>query len=348
MSAFCSWWVRRSCRSKALTDIHIKLFERSVRCNLKRYHRCLDFWWPLIMRRAARHDESASELLLNPVFRWSFLGTENSLDASESQLEKLYTALGPSQFRQFHDQFIEDIANHQVENDAHNRMLSAMVEVKAILHFASQGYGILLVHDHTEEKKADFRAKKDGNLSVIEVKYIRPPDKLEEFLFRWWQAQKEVASRIPLGLLPHLKFEWVPLESRNELSNSEIAQLKEFFTLVLLESDRPQSLVNGRLDVKYIPNRKLPPAITPLDVKAEHSKEVREGIFPKIESTLKKACAQLEIADDAQNRVIFLALNLSLDIPFLWPDDFSKRLDELTARCQREGVRVIVEKVDYL
>ncbi|MBW1909142.1 MAG: hypothetical protein JRJ11_06320 [Deltaproteobacteria bacterium] len=348
MSALCSWWVRRSCRSKALTNIQIKLFKRSVRCNFKRYHRCLDFWWPLIKRRAAFHDETASELLLNPVFRWGFLGNENKLDAFETQLEKLYAALGPSQFRQFHYQFIEDIANNPVENDAHNRILSAMVEVKAILHFASQGYSISLVHDHKGAKKADFCAKKDGNLTVIEVKYIRPPDKLAEFLLRWWQAQKEVAVEIPLGLLPHLKFEWVPVESRDELSNSEIAELKEFFTLVLLESDRPQNFVNGRLKVKYIPDRKLPPSTTPLDVKAAHSKEIREGIFPKIEGTLKKACAQLEIVDDAHARVIYLALNLSHDISFLWPDDFSIRLDQLIVDCKGKGVKVIAEEVGYL
>ena len=100
--------------------------------------------------------------------------------------------------------------------------------------------------------------------------------------------------------------------------------------------------------MKYIPHRKLPPATTPLDIKATNSKETREGIFPKIEATLRKACSQLEIVDEAHARVIYLALNLSPDISFLWPDDFSICLDELTAECQSKGVQVIVEKVGYL
>lgn len=348
MRGLCSWWVRRSCRGKALTNIQIKLFKRSTYCNFKRYHRCFDFWWPLIKRRAMFHNETASELLLNPVFRWGFLGNKSKLDAFEIQLKKLYIALGSSQFRLFHDQFIKDIANHPVENDAHNRMLSAMVEINAILQFASQGYSIVLVHDDKGAKKADFFAKKDKNLTVIEVKYIRPPDKLAEFLLRWWQAQKEVAIKIPLGLLPHLKFEWMPVESRNELSNSEIAELKEFFTLVLLESDSPQNFVNGRLKVQYVPDRKLPPSTKPLDVKAANSKQIRKGIFPKLEGTLKKACAQLDVFDDVDERVIYLALNLSPDISFLWPDDFSTRLDQLIVDFQGKGVKVIAEKVGYL
>lgn len=350
MSGLCSWWVQRSYRGKALTNIQTTFFKRSVRCNFKSYPRCLDFWWPLIKRRTVFHDETASELLLNPVFRWGFLGNKNKLDAFEIQLENLSAALGPSQFRQFHDQFVKDIANHSVENNAHNRMLSAMVEVKAILHFAAQGYSIALVHDNHRTKKADFCAKKDGDSTVIEVKYIRPPDKLEEFLLRWWQAQNEVSVEIPLGLLPHLKFEseCVPKDWKDELSNSEIADLKKFFTHVFLESDRPQDLKNGHLKVKYVPDRKLPPSPTPLDVRAAHSKETREGIFPKIEGTLKNACAQLETFNDANARVIYLAINLSPDISFLWPDDFSIRLNQLIVDCQCKGIKVIVEKVDYL
>ena len=105
-----------------------------------------------------------------------------------------------------------------------------------------------MIPDRDRGKRADFTAHKDGQSKVVEVKYIRPPDKLEEFLFRWWQAQKEVAGTIPLGPLPHLMFEWTAIESRTEISYSEILCLKTFFTNVLLEPNRPQSVCAEGLD----------------------------------------------------------------------------------------------------
>ena len=247
------------CRIKVPTDIPTKFFTGSVLRNLKRYRRCLEFWWPLIQRRAVFHGETASDLLLNPVFRWAFLKNEKKLGAVENQLEQLCGALGPSEFRWFQDQFVDDLANHPVENDAHNRMLSALVEVKAMLDFAFEGHSITLIHDNKGKRKPDFCAKKDGELRLVEVKYIRPPDKLQEFLFRWWQAQNEVSIDRPLGRLPHLKFEWQPIQSRNELSKTEIGELNKFFTHVFLQSKCPHNLANGRFEVKYIPDRRLPP-----------------------------------------------------------------------------------------
>lgn len=157
-----------------------------------------------------------------------------------------------------------------------------------------------------------------------------------------------MAVETPLGLLPHLKFEWEPLESREELSNSEIAELKKFFNLVLLESHRPHDCVKNSLQLKYVPDRKPPTSTTPLDVMAVHSREVRRGIFPKIERIIKNASDQLTSHANAHARVIYLALNLSPDISFFWPDDLSTHLDQLVRDWQGKGVTVIAEEIGYL
>ncbi len=344
-----------SCRSMALTDISTNLFKSSVQCNLQQYPHCLQFWWPLIERRVALHNSTASELLLNPVFRWAFLGNRNKLDLFEIQLDQLCFALGTAQFRRFCDRFIEDTSRHPIENDAHNRMLSAYVEIQAILHFASQGYSIELADDNKANKagkKPDFCAKKNATLTVVEAKYIRPPDKLLEFLLRWWQAQDEIAVDMPLGPLPYIKFEWEewePVVSRNELSQSEISGLKEFFTRVFLESNHFRSFTGDRLKIKYEPDRKLP--ISPITIPDQiaHSKKNREGIFPKIEMILENACVQLKSAfGGTYAHFIYLAINKSPDIVFLWQDDFSIRLNRLIEDEQRKGVEVIYKEVGYL
>jgi hypothetical protein len=281
------------------------------------------------------------------VFRWSFLGCPTKLGTLESQLRTLQAALGLAAFRRYRDTLVDDMGNHPLENDAHNRMLCAMVEVQAILHFASQGYVISLIPRCAGTKKPDFKAQINGQATLVEVKYIRPPDKLEDFLLRWWQAQKEVGGP-SLGPLPHLMFEWTPIESRDEMSADEIAHLGAFFTSVFRVPNRAQSIHSGRLDIRYQPDRSLPPTTTPLHVQARNSKARREGLFQKIQATLDTACAQLATPDATHHRVIYLGMNLAPDIDFLWPEDFCERLRDLCAQYERKGVEVIPKRVAYL
>lgn len=245
-------------------SISVALFKRLSLKNIKKYPGCLQFWWPIIESRAKRYDSSAGDLLMNPVFRWVFLNSSNELGAIENQIKLLKVALGYKQFRTFHEQLLQDIFNHPIENEAHNRLLSAMAEIKAILRFASEGHTITLIPRQNNQRTPDFRTNKESQSCMVEVKYIRPPDKLEEYLLRWWQAQKEVAKVIPQGLLPHLKFDWVPIESRDELENEEIDSLKVLFKKAVQQPEKFSELKIGRLILRYIPNRKLQAAIEPL------------------------------------------------------------------------------------
>lgn len=291
---------------------------------------------------------SAGDLLLNPIFRWAFLARRDKLEAFENQLTSLEAALGSTQLRAFREQLLRDISNHRIENDAHNRLLSAMTEVRAILRFSSEGHAITLIPRRENQRTPDFRADKESQLSLVEVKYVRPPDKLGEYLLRWWQAQKEVAQEIPQGLLPHLKFEWEPVEARDELSHNEIAILKGFFTTVLQRPEQARELTNGRLIVRYLPNRRLPVATTPLRVKAASSEAARKGLFKKLERILERASTQLATSEGRQLQTIFLAINLSPDIQFLWRERFEERFEALRREFVDKGVQVVVEEVGYL
>lgn len=331
-----------------MTAISLQLFRTSALRNLQSYPGCLEFWWPIIDARAGRYQATAEDLLLNPVFRWVFLDRSDKLEAFENQISLLESAIGVDQLRTFYNQLLQDISSHPIENYAHNRLLSAMTEIRAILRLSSEGYTITLVPRCDEQKTPDFKAVKELQSYLVEVKYIRPPDKLEEYLLRWWQAKKEIKKSIPLGLLPHLKFEWSPVESRDELSQDEIASLKAFFTAVLQQPELSRDLTTGRLIVRYLPNRRLPVSTEPSTVKATRSEAVREGLFVKIEGILHHASRQLSTSEERDLRMIFLAINLSPEIQFLWYERFKERLETLCRGLSDKGIQVVVEEVGYL
>lgn len=323
-------------------------FTGSAFQNLRSYNRCFQFWWPIIDARAKLGKSTVEDLLLNPVFRWAFLNSLDKLEAFESQLSNLESALGTIQSKSFQQQLLEDISTHPVENFVHNRILSAMTEIRAILRYFSDGHTITLIPRHKGRKTPDFSTEREGRIRLVEVKYIRPPDKLEEYLLRWWQAKKELAQPLPQGALPHVKFEWTPVESRDELSRKELLDIKEFVTAVYQQPDEARELLNGRVVLKYLPNRRLPAAVVPLDVRATFSEINRDPLFTKLQATIQTALEQLSQSDEAKQRTVFLAINLSTDIQFLWHNRFHDRMEALCREFADLGLEVVVEEVCYL
>jgi hypothetical protein len=285
--------------------------------HLRDYSRAFWFWWPIIHARAEHHRASAADLLLNPLFRWAFLNRSEKLAAFEEQIASLEIALGTSGLQAFRDQVFEDLKNHSIENHAHNRFLSAMVEVRATLRIARESFSVALISRYQGQRTPDFRVTKGSETFLVEAKCIRPPDKLGEYLLRWWQAQKEVAGEILLGSLPHLRFDWQPIESRSELAQQEINILKDLFVRVLQEPDRLDSINSGRLVVRYFPNRKLPISTKPFPARAVESESNRAGLFQKLRGDVEDASEQLAAEGEGQQpAVLFPALNLSPDIAF--------------------------------
>ena len=218
-----------SLRGQPLTNVPIDLFIHETSRHLRDYSYAFWFWWPIIYARAEHCQQSATDVLLNPLFRWAFLNRSEKLQAFDEQIASLDIALGKSGLRAFRDQVFDDLKSHSIENDAHNRFLSAMVEIRAALHFARESYSVALIPRCHGRRTPDLRVTNNSETFLVEAKYIRPPDKVEEYLLRWWQAQMEVAGEIALGSLAHLRFDWQPIESRFELSQHEIDILQDTF-----------------------------------------------------------------------------------------------------------------------
>jgi hypothetical protein len=326
--------------------ISVCCFQRSARSNLQPYPKALSFWWPIIEARACHHSDSAGPLLLAPIFRWAFLGRRDKLEALESHLVSFEGAVGSRDFQRFRNQLCDDLRGIAIENDAHNRLLSAWTEIRAVLRLSAEVKTVSLIPPG-KKKNADLSIVDKGESYLVEAKYIRPPDKLEDYLFRWWQAQKEVAGNLPpeLGTLPHLKFDWEPIESRDELSKSEIDRLSVFFTEILLHPAKERSLSSRRLTVTYRPDRQLPISLMPLPERALQSQCDREPLFDKLRIIVNKAEKQVA---EGQGRIVFLFLNLSTDITFLWPERFAERFEALRKESAAKGIDLLFEEVGYL
>ncbi len=331
---------------KALSQIPTELFLKVTECNLKHYRFCKDFWWPIIEKRATFHTDNAFELLLNHPFRWGFLNNKERLQYFETQLEQLYKAFGQATFEKFRVQVTEDFENHPIENDMHNRMLSLMVEIGAMQCFLSQGYKISPLFPGDGQKQPDFRAEKDGAITAVEVKYIRYPNKLEEFLFRWIEAQREIDPASPfenLYVVP-MRFEFSLSNNRSELNKDEINNLKGFLGSIYQNPSVSKEMKEGRVSIKYNPDGELLLSSIPLDVKKNTSQLLAVPLFDKIAKVLKGAKKQLDSYSEADKKTIYLGLNLTEDIKFLWLEHFEQELEKF----QRDGIVIIHERYDYL
>ena len=254
--------------------------------------------------------------------------------------------IGREEFAGFCMQLRRDVSGHANENQAHNSLLAGWCEMQAALRLASEGKRVSRILRAAGRRTPDLSAITGVVTQLVEVKYIRPPDKLAEYLFRWWEAQRDLAGEIPQGNLPHLKFEWAPL-NRKELSIDEINLLDNFFNKALRHPALDDHLNNGRLNVVYRPSRKLPLSTMSLDAQATINESEREGVFEKLRSVLESARMQLDGYADVQ-KLVYLFLNLSPDIAFLWPTRFEDRLEELLDEFRLRGIEIVVERVSYL
>jgi len=342
-------WVRRTYRGRPITTVSVKRFRCASRSALRCYPRSFFFWWPILEARAERHNRSAADLLLNPIFRWAFLGQANKLEAIENELTQLDAALGFDKLQALRDQLLQDLGGHALENDAHNRLLSSRAETRAILNFTAQGMTVCPIPRQSGRRTPDLRAIGKLGTVLIEAKYCRQPDKLGEYLFRWWQAQKDVAGEIPWGISLQQRFRWKPVECRKELSAEEISVLRDFWITVFLHPERQASARSGRLCVGYLPAGRLPIAAIPLLEQAAQSEQDRQRIFENIRTMIANAAEQLAPNPNQHQSTLFLLLNLSQDVRFLWRERFEERLEELKQDVAREkGIDVVVDLVDYL
>ena len=123
---------------------------------------------------------------------------------------------------------------------------------------------------------------------------------------------------------------------------------QSFLYNVLQNPGLSQKLAKGRIIVKYLPKRKLPAATVPISVKAASSEANREGLFTKLKRTLDYAASQTSCSSEKDLRMIFLAINLSPDIQFLWHERFQERLGAICQKLSDKGIQVVVEEVGYL
>lgn len=335
-------------KSQNIYEIPIDTFIKTVQQNISEYH-CLNmFWMPIIEKRVKLYHDFAEDLLLNPIFRWCYLYTKERLTALEQELKDLSCFLGQDAFENYQKIIMDYMAHQKIENRAHDRMFDARAEIRGMLYYAKLGYSIAL-EPRQRVKTHDFNAVSKNSKIAVEAKFIRHPDKLRIYLMRWWQAQAEISGVRPLGYSPYIKFKWPEL-NRDDLSSGEIEIIKKFFRSVFEGPTSKRVLSDGRINIKYSPDNKLPLVTIPLGAIEDGAIHPVVLLIEKIQNIVEKAEKKQLANPKAQGRKItcYLLLNLTSDIRFSHEKVFDDKLAELKSEWNRRGLEIITEEAPYL
>jgi hypothetical protein len=336
-------------KSQNIYDIPIDTFIKITQKNITEYHYLNMFWMPVIEKRAKLHHDFAEDLLLNPIFRWSYIGTKERLTALERELKDLNYVLGQDAFENYQKIIMDYMAHQKIENLAHDRMFDARAEIRGMLYYDKLGYSIILEPIQSNKKSYDFNATSNNSNIAVEAKFIRHPDKLGIYLMRWWQAQGEVSGIRPLGYFPYIKFKWTEL-NRDDLSSGEIEIIKKFFRSVFEEPSFKRELSDGRINIRYSKDNKLPLVTTPLGAIEDGVIHPVVPLIRKIQNIVEKAKRKQLANPKAQGRKIacYLLLSLKSDIRFSHEKAFNDKLAKLKSEWARCGLEFITEEVPYL
>jgi hypothetical protein len=336
-------------KSQNIYDIPIDTFIKTTQRNITEYYYLNMFWMPIIEKRAKLYQDFAEDLLLNPIFRWSYIGIKERLTALERELKDLNDVLGQDAFENYQKIIMDYMAHQKIENLAHDRMFDARAEIRGMLYYDKLGYSIILEPIQSNKKSYDFNATSNNSNIAVEAKFIRHPDKLGIYLMRWWKAQGEVSGIRPLGYFPYIKFKWTEL-NRDDLSSGEIEIIKKFFRSVFEEPSFKRELSDGRINIRYSKDNKLPLVTTPLEAIENGAIHPVVLLIGKIQNIIKKAEKEQLANPKAQGRKItcYLLLNLTRDIGFSHEKVFDDKLAELKSEWNRRGLEIITEEAPYL
>lgn len=337
--------------SPSIYDISIETFLKTVKRNMDGYGHIHMFWLPIIERRARHHSKPAEDLLLNPIFRWCYLNTRDKLIALEQELSALKEALGCDAFANYQKELMENIVGQPTENRAHNRMLDARAEILGMLHYKNKlNCSIVLEPKQPKRETHDFNVYSDDSNIAVEAKFIRQPDKLGEYLGRWWQAQEETSGTRPIGYSSnrYIKFKW-QYKNRDELSLSEICEMKNFFRSIFEEPKSCSELSLKRIKITYSPDNKLKPATVPIGAIEENAKHPVDLLMKKIKRVIEKAQDQLSGAkQNGMQTAYYCLLNRDEFVAFHWGDKLNYEIETLKNEYKEKGLDIIIENVGYL
>ncbi|MCQ4573780.1 MAG: hypothetical protein NOU37_00820 [Candidatus Brocadiales bacterium] len=317
---------------------------------MEKYNNLGMFWLPIIEARAAKHSHSAEDCLLNPIFCWSYLNTKERLGKLEKELKKLEETLTSDDFKDYHNDLAKEMITKALENEVHNRMLDARAEIRGMLHYAESGHSITLEPRQPKIKTPDFNACSSDSNIAVEAKFLRHPDKLREYLMRWWAAAEAISGTRPLGIAPYIKFKWKPINSKNDLNLDEIEKLKQFFRSVFIQHKLNGSLSTGRIQIEYSPDNSLSVSIRPLGTIEQNAKHPVDLLIKKMRVDIEdRAKDQLKQArESGMQTACYLLVNITSDIEFEWPKNYNSAKQTLKEEYSRQELEIVIEEVEYL
>lgn len=276
-----------------------------------------------------------------------YLGNTDNILFFMNEMDTLNKCLGNEQFKTFITTSVSDLSNQQTANAIHNRMLDMRAEILGMRHYFDNGYSITLILRDPNQRRHDFNAVKKNDRIAIEAKFMRYPDKLGQYLMRWWQAKAEITGERPLGSIPYIKFRWNELD-RNDLNPVELTEINHFFGEVFTNPGTKARLESDRIYISYSPRNGLMPAIAPLAPPTNDPKHPFNKLMSKFNTTILGAIEQLEYARQmGYFPVCFMLSNISEVINFHWKNEYEIRKSNLI-QSYSSKVKVLISEVGYL
>ena len=233
------------------------------------------------------------------------------------------------------------------ENEAHNRMLDARAEIRGMLHYAKQGYSITLEPRQPRIKTHDFNARSGGSNVAVEAKFLRLPDRLLEYLMRWWDAAGAISGTKPLGIAPYIKFRWKLIVG--DLASDEIEELKKLFRSIFIEPRLNKSLSSGRIQIEYSPDNTLPVTMRILGTIEQNEAHPVDLLMKNMENKIKDAEDQLkEAGKRGMQTACYLLVNITADIPFEFQKEYVKAENDLREKPRQHELEIVIEEARYL
>ncbi len=176
---------------------------------------------------------------------------------------------------------------------------------------------------------------------------MRYPDKLGQYLMRWWQAKAEISGARPLGRIPYIKFRWNELD-RSDLNSVELTEINHFFGEVFTNPGTKARLESDRICISYSPKNGLMPAIAPLAPPTSDPKHPFNKLMSKFNTTILGAIEQLEDARElGYLPTCFILCNIREDILVYWKNEYEIQKSNLI-QSYSSIAKVLISEVDYL
>ncbi len=280
--------------------------------------------------------------LFIPHFQWLWLSDndnelglscKNRMEKMEIDLKKIYESLGKDEFKKMCADLLP-FAKHKTVNGVHNKLYDFYGELKGMLHFINMGYSIERIPREDDKKTPDFRATKDGDVVIVECKFIHESEPVKTFVKRHITFLETKPGFWESGSLrPWHNFSYSA--HPQDLEESHIKDLKNFINQIVDEKRNSNDIKLKhpyKVNVHYERKDTIELGLVTIEDQLSYAEDqleifFKEYIFRRI-TQLTPQLKQYAKESERQCAFIFLELDTIYDLPYAEMDKLKEQIKE--------------------